>query len=678
MDFKQFRDLFRANFDRMQKSAKTLYTTNCEKDALYEQYLNAFEPSIRQEFTCSCCKNFLRPFANVVAIVNNEMITPWDMKINDEQYQAVADAMRDIVLASKINGVFVIKQDKVYKQKTKRGDLVLGTESNKQQLETGKVITWNHFYLELDKKHQSNSTDSNEAVIGQFNTNYEVFMRGLKELTIDAFETALDLISTNSLNLGDTFKAQVEQFLKLKKEFDKVPEHLQSNFVWYNLTQVHDSVATIRNRVVGPFLIDLSEGMDLDDAIARHDDKTGANKFQRKQRMPTQKEAAKDAIELEKLGIIPSLETRHATEQDIDVSQILFVDKSVRANLSNPLLQVASTMSVTPKQLSKVEEISIDKFIADVLPTLKSLELQVDNSHVGNFMSVLKQSNDESPNINKWPNKLKWWYSGDVADSIKQRVKAAGGNVNAVLRTSLSWHNADDLDLHVIEPNGNRIYYGSKFSSTTGNLDVDMNAYGIQDDVNPVENTVWTDENKMREGRYAVSVNLFSSRRKGDLGFTVELEFAGQTWQFTSNDNQSKEVVVFEYTKANGIKIISSIGSSAVVTAQQKVWGVTTNQFTKVKMVMNSPNCWNEGYGHKHTFFILEGCINPERPRGYFQEFLPQELKKYSRSLEMYGDKLRVEHSDNQLSGVGFSSTQRTSVVVKAIGAVERIFKINF
>ena len=43
---------------------------------------------------------------------------------------------------------------------------------------------------------------------------------------------------------------------------------------------------------------------------------------------------------------------------------------------------------------------------------------------------------------------------------IKEKVKNAGGNVNGVLRCSLSWFNYDDLDIHVKEPGGNHIYYG--------------------------------------------------------------------------------------------------------------------------------------------------------------------------------------------------------------------------
>ena len=91
-------------------------------------------------------------------------------------------------------------------------------------------------------------------------------------------------------------------------------------------------------------------------------------------------------------------------------------------------------------------------------------------------MSLISPENVGSKNIFKWGNNFSWTYNGEVTDSIKDRVKKAGGNVEGVLRCSLSWFNHDDLDIHVIEPDGNNIYYNNKKNfDTTGKLDVDMN-----------------------------------------------------------------------------------------------------------------------------------------------------------------------------------------------------------
>jgi hypothetical protein len=95
---------------------------------------------------------------------------------------------------------------------------------------------------------------------------------------------------------------------------------------------------------------------------------------------------------------------------------------------------------------------------------------------------------------------------------------------------------------------------------------------------------------------------------------------------------------------------------------------------------MLSPNYWDEqqGTGNLHYMFILKDCKNDGQPRGFFNEFLKNELTPHRRVFEALGSRMRVEPSDNQLSGLGFSSTIRNSIVAKVEGKFSRTIKINF
>jgi hypothetical protein len=111
-----------------------------------------------------------------------------------------------------------------------------------------------------------------------------------------------------------------------------------------------------------------------------------------------------------------------------------------------------------------------------------------------------------------------------------------------------------------------------------------------------------------------------------------------------------------------------------------RAWGINTQAFHKVNVLMMSPNFWDgqQGIGNKHFFFMLEGCRNEAQARGFFNEFLKSELDPHRKVIEMVGAKMKTEKSEHQLSGLGFSSTQRNSVLCKVAGAFTRVIKIVF
>jgi hypothetical protein len=114
--------------------------------------------------------------------------------------------------------------------------------------------------------------------------------------------------------------------------------------------------------------------------------------------------------------------------------------------------------------------------------------------------------------------------------------------------------------------------------------------------------------------------------------------------------------------------------------SSQQVWGVNTEQFVKVNTLMNSPNFWDgNAAGNKHWFFMLEGCKNDQPTRGIYNEFLTSELSKHKRVFELLGEKTKCPPTDDQLSGVGFSSTSGAEVTVKVTGTkLNRTFNVKF
>ena len=666
MDFKKFKTQFQENAYKVLNEADNLFVTDLEKDLIWDTYLNSFPESERQGFNCSSCRHFLKPFANIVAIKDNKLISMWDFDC-EEPYKTVAKNLNVLVLSKPIANIFVSKEKK------------LGTDHNQQLLPDKSIITWNHFYLELPTKFVTKSSESEEAIMGQYRDVKNVFKRGLEELTADSVETTLELIEQTSLYRGEEFKGVLQAFLKLKKEYAKVHTDIKDNFCWINSIDAGGALSKIRNSAIGTLLTNISDGMELDQAVAAFERIMAPTNYKRPNAIATKRMIDDAQKKIEELGLINSLGRRFATIDDITVNNVLFANRDAKKAM-NVFEEMSNETSINPKNYSKVEEVSIEQFMTGILPKVTSIEVLLENKHSNNLMSLIAPQDVNAPSLLKWNNNFSWSYNGEVTDSIKEKVKAAGGCISGDLRASLAWFNTDDYDIHMIELNGNEIYFRTRGHEhpSTGMLDVDMNVSG--ESKTPVENIIYSNKNKMSEGIYKVYVHNYTQRNTTDFGFIMEIEFDGIIHTLNYNklikNNEKVTVAEIKYSKNDGFSIIKSIESTQT---SKEIWGIKTNQFQKVSLLMHSHNHWDsQNIGNKHYFFILTDCKNSERPRGFYNEFLNEDLLKHKRVFEILGSKMKVEESDNQLSGLGFSSTGNNSIICRVTGSFSRTIKINF
>lgn len=642
-----------------------LYEAGVEKGVLFEAYLNALPETARQEHNCHCCRHFLNNYGNLVTIHGGQVKTLWEFSIGGD-YKKVPDALDAIVRAAPITNIFVSQIAH------------LGTDSNTQRLESGGVIRWKHFHAVYPSEKLLRGSESVESVIGNANGKKQVFERALKELTLDATNTVLELISQNSLYRGAEFKSSLLAFRQHQASVvDYSPEAI-SLYAW---EKYRNAPADIRNSAIGTLLVDLSEGRELTAAVASYEAKVAPANYRRPTALVTKGMLEKAEKELTNLGLDKALYRRHATADDIPVSEVLFVNRSVGDTGGGLFDTLKEDVAVNPKSFDRIEEIGIDKFISDVLPTATGVEVLFENRHAGNLMNLTAAVNADAPSLFPWDSGVAWVYKDGNADSVRERVKAAGGSIEGELRISLDWYNFDDLDLHVIEPNGNHICFSNKYARNgNGGLDVDMNA-GTEQTRTPVENIIFKSKDEMDDGFYRVYVNNYRKREGIDGGFGIEIECRGEVINLFSEKSPASganiEVASIAYSKKAGIDVAARLESKGAVS--KELYGIGTNKFHKVSMMLPSPNYWaGRASGNLHTFFVLDKARTDAPIRGFFNEFLKPELRDHRKVFELLGEKVKVLPNGPQLTGLGFSSTQHTDLICRVSGNFTRIVKIKF
>lgn len=643
--FKPFSQAVYAQYNQMAKGE--LFVVDVEN--LFDKYLAAYPKGsnpvfrTRTEHDCQCCKQFVRRLGKVVAIKGNKILTVWDNLDIPSPYKEVSEAMGNIIRNAEIKGVFRTKERK------------FGVDHNYD----AKNQRYEHFHGEVANRHFATDPETKRS---EQDAIFQVCHRGLTEIREDDLKAVIELIEANDLYRGGEHKPAITGFLQLLKDFKA--SGCSKNFIWANLDNRN---ARFRNTVIGTLLTDLAEGKDLDVAVKSFETKVAPMNYKRPTAVISQKMVEQAVQTLTDLGLGGAIYRRYARISDVSVNDVLFVSNASRSKMKDGIAQLLeSSVKASSPDLKKATPITVDAFVKDVVPGAKSLQLFLENRHVGNFVSLT--GGDGPERLFKWNNNFAWSYDGDVTDSVKQRVKAAGGNIDAKLRVSLSWFNFDDLDLHCVTPDREHIYFGRK----NGILDVDMNA-GYGNSRNAVENLAF---NQLQDGFYKVHVNQYLRRETVDVGFAIEVEFGGVINQYSYPKTVRGDVHCFDLTVKNG-KLVTIDSPLTGGNVSKEKWGVKTETLVPVAAMMNSPNHWgDQQVGAKHLIFALDGCRNPEPTRGIYNEFLRGDLDKHRKVFEVLGSKTKCPSTVDQVSGVGFTSARGDSVTVVVDG--RRSYTLSF
>ena len=151
------------------------------------------------------------------------------------------------------------------------------------------------------------------------------------------------------------------------------------------------------------------------------------------------------------------------------------------------------------------------------------------------------------------------------SEILVEQTEALNAGVGEIT-VSLIWSTYDDLDLHVITPNGNRIYYGNR-TADGGTLDIDMNAssYDLADF--PVENIYFP---VPIGGDYQIIVRDFRDRTpETSTYYIVRVQIGDEVEEYDGYiDGTGYEEVIeeWEYTST------TTVYTTTVVSEETMIW----------------------------------------------------------------------------------------------------------
>ncbi len=678
--FTQFREELQKHFDKMTKDVDVLFEVNVDKDELWNLYLDSFPKGKneifreRREHDCSCCRHFIKTFGNVVVVKDCKVETLWDLSLNDDTYQPVCNKLAEYVRSKPILNRVVLKENHV------------GTLANYENKGTNEVIKWDHFYLDVPQ-HLVDSVVDAEYCKSQFRDTRNVFFRSLNKISKEAIETVLDLIRQGSLYRGNEWEGGLKQLLSYKEAFDSLNDQEAELFAWERAKEAGIGIGRIKNHSIGVLLMDISNGVDLENAVSSYEKIVAPQNYKRPKALFTKKMLENAKAKIEELGYMDSLNRRYAVLDDVSINNVLFSNKGVAKVEDDIFAEMEKSVSENPKKYARAEEMSIEDFINNVLPSVREIDVLFENRHKQNLVSLIAPAEKDAKTMFKWNNGFSWAYNGNVTDSlIKSEVKKFGGETTGALRFSIMWNDIDpkaddsDLDAHcrIYDKAGfyNEISFANRMVfKTLGELDIDIRHPNGQI---AVENIIFSREDLLRDHSFNFYVHQFCDRGNKH-GFRAEIEFDGNIYQYNYDhpipQNRVVEIATVSVDDNGNFKIDEKLKSS---TSTAEVWNISTNNFVPVSAIMLSPNYWDEqqGIGNKHYFFMLKDCCNPDSVNGFYNEFLSNELLPHRKVFEALGAKCNVPKSKEQISGLGFCDTRRNDLVVKV--DAKRIVKIKF
>ncbi|WP_020559698.1 hypothetical protein [Thiofilum flexile] len=380
----------------IQKTFKTaaqerLFITDAPE--LWPLFLNNLPEDVRQKYTCSACRQFMKQFGSLVRIEKNGSVTSalWAPKAVPAFFQPAVEALQQAVEQAPIKGLFVSSLT-VY----------------------GKPYTgsWRHMAITppADKVWQSPLLDAGQYRAQKLEA-FKMLSRALNEFSAETVDTAVRLLRSDQLYRSEKVLGMAEWLKALYADLNATPHlQLKAHKKWLAVANAPEGFCHVRRRssMIGSLLEDIELGVEYEKIRMRFAEKTHPLQYQLPQ-IPPSTESIKQAEKiLEAVQAADALERRYARLDEVPLfwqPQASHRKKAAKSKTANseafghlaPKFKAAKTRLPIPSQT-----LTWGKFERNVLPDALKIEVLVPKDKYLSICALTTAANDDAPPILQW------------------------------------------------------------------------------------------------------------------------------------------------------------------------------------------------------------------------------------------------------------------------------------
>ncbi len=645
-DYQRYLDRVNARIAMNIAAGNPIFQTRLEN--LYDVFLHYLPEGEKQFHRCSACRTFVDTFGTLVTVDSqgNQVPLCWDSSDAPGMYRRGTEAMVKLVRVAVIGDVFF---------------------SPRPTWGTPRTPGWIHYGFHYSAHVPATQLSNSEITqrMAEYRTSYEMLRKGLRDFPLAILEQTAPLLRSGTLLRWQILLSQLEWLIDVQKQANTYRQN-RKNILWYAVAKAPAGYARAANNALGVLLRLVSEGAPHSEIRHKMNSIMDPTQYQVAQAPARDGQIERAERVFKTLGLAPSLPRRYATHDDL---QFFWKPATASASASGGTLfgHLKKKNDVPPSINAPVPAKVTWAKLRKIIPTAKHIEVKVP-TNANRFAALVTAENPKAPNMLQWRTPVSWYYAGGTIDAeIKRRLDRENARYDNVEgRVSLMWNTVDDLDLYILTPAGESIWYNRLQDSHGGWLDVDMNA-GSPYSTTPVENVRWE---RMPEGKYSVYVNLYRERTGTRIPFTVEISVAGQVFTLHGSTNcensvnyasRMEHVTTFTYRRLEPVVIPGAVSSHV------DQWNVVPNTFVPVTGIVRSPNTWEyDDAPEQHVFFLLEGCKDSSqgKGRGLHASMLRNDLREVRSVIDNYYKDASIS-GDCTAAGVGISTNGTDDLVLK-------------